>query len=218
MLLYKFRDDKRMNYIEDILRHERLYCSLYKDLNDPFEGQFINMLRPKLDGQFVVALLAKTPWLLQSPLEAPTQLDQIDPRAPGMRVCSLTSDPSDVRLWSIYANSHKGLAIEIDTDGLEPKIHEVRYAPSLQVPDFTRASAPSIERILTRKTDHWLFESEWRILTESDYIDIRGRIRRVILGARASLETRSAIEHMLPRGTQIVQGFMDLHKSSIRFH
>ena len=40
MKLYKYRSLDNMDYVFDILSNGLVYCSSYKDLNDPFEGQF----------------------------------------------------------------------------------------------------------------------------------------------------------------------------------
>ncbi len=47
MILYKYRALNSIEYTLDILLKERLYCSPYKDLNDPFEGQLFDA-HPKI--------------------------------------------------------------------------------------------------------------------------------------------------------------------------
>jgi len=43
MILYKYRSLEQFEYVLDILLNERLYCSYYKDLNDPLEGIYASV-------------------------------------------------------------------------------------------------------------------------------------------------------------------------------
>jgi len=44
MILYKYRSLVNFERILDIILNQRLYCSKYDELNDPFEGLFIRTI------------------------------------------------------------------------------------------------------------------------------------------------------------------------------
>ena len=116
-----------------------------------------------------------------------------------IKICSLSSDLNDVRLWSYYADGHKGIVFEIDFSGLETKLHEVHYSEKLPWGVSPQRKVSSLlsgwtkpHDVLSRKTNHWKFESEYRIIDESkyleegEYFDIKDRIRAIYLGTRTN--------------------------------
>jgi len=108
-----------------------------------------------------------------------------------VKICSLSSDLNDVRLWSYYADGHKGVVFEIDFSGLE-RIYEVKYFEELSRGSLTILGQPSPHELLSRKTKHWEFESEYRIIDESGHLEegkffsIKDRIKAIYLGTRTS--------------------------------
>jgi hypothetical protein len=58
--------------------------------------------------------------------------------------------------------------------------------------------------MLSRKTNHWKFESEYRIIDESKYLeegkyfDIKGRIKAIYLGTRTSDIHRKLLISIVP--------------------
>jgi hypothetical protein len=108
-----------------------------------------------------------------------------------VKICSLSSDLSDVRLWSYYADGHRGIVFEIDFSGIE-KIYPVKYSEELPKGSITLLGQHRIHEVLSRKTKHWDFESEYRIIYESQnleegkYFGIKGRIKAIYLGTRTS--------------------------------
>ena len=127
-----------------------------------------------------------------------------------IKICSLSSDLNDVRLWSYYADGHKGIVFEIDFSGLETKLHEVYYSEKLpwgvspQQKSILLAGWTRPHDMLSRKTNHWKFESEYRIINESKYLeegkyfDIKGRIKAIYLGTRTSDIHRKLLISIVP--------------------
>ena len=115
-----------------------------------------------------------------------------------IKICSLSSDLNDVRLWSYYAGGHKGLAFEIDFSGLETNIYEVKYHKKLPTwPAFSGQTILGTERtqpndLFSHKTEHWCFEKEYRIVNESKdledskFFSIKGKIKAIYFGTRIS--------------------------------
>jgi len=178
MLLYKYRSLDSLDFALDILLNERLYCSAYKELNDPFEGQFLRI--PALPGLIGTAIPAST-----------MAIEEIMKDKSSVRVCSLAGTCTDVRMWSLYASSHTGIAIEIDFD--EPETHdplEVHYLPQLlTLKDKLLQEIRSVDDnpsfLLAFKTNHWSYEQEHRLIGGEMYSPVKGAIKRVLVGHRA---------------------------------
>ncbi len=204
MHLYKFRGLSNLERLADILVSERLYCSLYSDLNDPFEGGCIER------GYF------GTPEKSRSYRVTTTIDDLADPENPiDYRVCSLSKESNDVQMWSHYGESHKGVAIEIDFSGAEPLPAEVKYVDGLRQYDSLIGENPSIGNILLHKTKTWRYEGEYRILTSKPFYDIKGRVRRILLGPRFPRESRALIERICPSGAKIVETRLDYETATV---
>jgi len=196
MILYKYRSLANLEYILDIILNQRLYCSTYPELNDPFEGLFVTTttitVADFLKNKMVFPMFVKLPIKLEKVKEAK---DLFGGAIDKVKICSLSSDLNDVRLWSYYADGHKGIVFEIDFSELET-IYEVMYSEKLP--------QPSIHEVLSRKTKHWRFESEYRIIDKSKHLDegkffgIKDRIKAIYLGNRTSDYHRKLLNKIVP--------------------
>lgn len=179
MILYKFKSLHNIEYVFDILQNQRLFCTKYTNLNDPFEGVFLTAIHMNVLG---------FPFINQKPYKVitPKKVEDLHIELEQTKVCSLSANFSDVRLWSLYADSHKGIAIAIDFSNIESKLHEVKY--SAKLPEFgnTILTSPIPSEVLSKKTDHWKYEAEYRIIQDSDYYLINDRIKAVYTGQRVS--------------------------------
>jgi len=119
------------------------------------------------------------------------------------RVCSLSAEWRDVRMWALYADSFRGLAFEFDMDPLEPELHQVSYRSEL--PKLNTGLLMLSETIdaLTHKTDHWDYETEWRFISERQHIQLQGRLRSILLGNRVSPTVRDAVLKVAPSHTTV---------------
>jgi hypothetical protein len=194
MILYKYRSLANFEHILDIILNQRLHCSTYPELNDPFEGIFETTLYQhqqehiykKVEEEFFGG-----------------DIDKI-------KICSLSSDLNDVRLWSYYADGHKGVVFEINFSGLETKLREVHYSEKLpwgaspQHVSLLLRGWTKPDDVLSRKTNHWAFESEYRIIDESKcleegkYFSIKDRIKAIYLGTRTSEYNRKFLNKIVP--------------------
>ncbi len=186
MKLYKFRSLDPPDYTLDILLHERLYCARHQDLNDPFEGLFSTI---EYRGGSIVRPVVRP--IVRSVVRSITggsasvvykSLDEL-PSLKNIRVCSLSLGMADIRMWSHYAGSHTGCAIEINIPDNE-NLHQIEYATGLRrltagVNDNTPASD-----VLSFKTDHWAYEKEYRFITNEEFVPITGSVTAVFLGIR----------------------------------
>lgn len=189
MILYKYRSLTKLEHTLDIILNQRLYSSIYLELNDPFEGIFETMFLHKVY----------------------KKIEDLDSSVNDkIRICSFSSDLNDVRLWSYYADGHKGIVFEIDFSGLETRnnykiIYPVEYSERLPWSSTTTVLGQlSIKEILSYKTNHWAFESEYRIIDESEhleegkYFDIKGRIKAIYIGTRTSDIHRKLLNKIVP--------------------
>lgn len=203
MILYKYRSLANLEHVLDIILNQRLHCSTYPELNDPFEGLFITTttITPSdfLKRKILLPMFVKWPIKFKRAKEVKDLGGAIDK----VKICSLSSNLNDVRLWSYYADGHKGVVFEIDCSGLE-KIYEVKYSEELPQGSITLLGQPSLHEVLSRKTKHWDFESEYRIIYEGQYLEegkyfgIKGRIKAICLGTRTSEPHRKLLNKIVP--------------------
>lgn len=181
--LYKFRPLESLPFLFDILINQRLYCSPYSLLNDPFEGQF---------------QILKLSQVLSDGTEPKDDcVPQFRTASQELRVCSLSCANDDVRMWSLYAGGHSGVAVEVSLNPSEIReLHRVNYLPSIPSVIEPLLGDTACTEALTTKTNHWKYESEWRILTESDYFDVSRNITRLILGYRTPPNIATALERV----------------------
>lgn len=131
MLLYKYRTFEHLEYLLDILVNHRLYCSEYKSLNDPFEGMFLETYDPGSSLSFGLASSFDFGFVPGRQRVRRRSVEDPVTSAVRKRVCSLSASASDVRLWSLYANGHSGVAVEIDFGEHLGDVHEVKYVKEL---------------------------------------------------------------------------------------
>ena len=179
-LLYKFKSLHNVEQVFDILQNQRLFCTKYSNLNDPFEGLFLATISR------YAPFLGDIRTLKTHKSKIPKRVDDLYAQLEHTKVCSLSANLNDVRLWSLYADSHKGIAIAIDFSGIESNLHKVKY--SKELPEFgnTLLGSPMPPEVLSRKTNHWEYEAEYRVIQDTNYYLINGRIKAVYTGQRIS--------------------------------
>jgi len=193
--LYKFRSFESLEFLLDIILNERLYCSLYTNLNDPFEGMFVSIvnsfrsLRPGPPRPYNMIPIKEKKY---------KSIDEFPFDLSGSRICSLSSDCNDVRLWAHYADSHRGIAIQIKFLDLDSSLREVLYSENFPEFDGRNTKNLDVNDILTCKTKHWQYESEYRIINRQEFFSIKGRISAVYLGPRVEDKRRDLMLRIVP--------------------
>lgn len=87
-------------------------------------------------------------------------------------VLCLSATPYDILMWSHYADKHRGVVLIFDRKGLEKRFehcYKVDYEDNVidvrvLIDNLNRWYIP----LLTKKSDRWHYEKEWRIITEPD--------------------------------------------------
>ncbi len=189
MKLYKYRPLTNFEFVLDIALRQRLYCSTYNNLNDPFEGLFKERLRRSILDSHGIIPLVHTGFVHKS----------VEDMATGIpRICSLSSSLNDVRLWSHYADGHKGVVFEIDFKGIESQVNEVKYSNDLPVSSTSILGGGIPKEVLLCKTDHWEYEAEYRIFHDNDFFDITKRLTAIYFGFRIDESQHDLLMRILP--------------------
>ena len=154
MKYYKYRTTNNLEWLADILVNHRFYCSLPNLLNDPMEGLFHVNLKDQ-------------------------GLSTLQFSNENFKICSFSTDLTEILLWSHYAEEHKGIAIEFEP---HKDLNEINYSDSL--PTFTDKMLTAEEIHLT-KLKRWAYEREYRYITKNMEEEfLYGKITKIIFGIR----------------------------------
>ena len=201
MKLFKYRSLQNFEFVLDIILNGRLHCTEYQNLNDPFEGLFFSTFYPRRVKGMIPISIGK-----MKTLKSVNNLNSFLSRT---KICSLSSTLKEVRLWSHYADGHKGIAIEIDFPNELPSVHEVTYIDELREYGRTFLTEPTSEEILSFKTRHWKFEKEYRIIQEEEFFSIAGRISAIYAGIRTSDSHLALLRKLTPNEIPIFETEID---------
>ncbi len=191
MKLYKFKSLKEFEYVADIIMNNRLYSADFKNLNDPMEGVFYSSTKKKNIVMNITESRQK------------------------QRVCSLSRKYNNPLLWAHYADSFRGVCIEIEVDESIVTLHDINYtheAPTViydRDDKFMGELLPDPEewavRSLTRKFEEWSYEKEIRILnnSSSSYIEVGIRVVSVIFGVNTSEMYQDIITKIIPNEVDV---------------
>lgn len=215
MLLYKFKGPAPFEHTLDILLNERLFCCPYAQLNDPFEGQFMSMV-PAGGWAFLGGPRGLEAYARRNLPPMRRQVELAAVGAGSARVCSLTASLNDVRMWSLYADGHRGWAVELDLDADHLTLFEVDYRERLSDFGHTLLTGPSASDVLRCKTEAWRYEQEYRLIQDEMHFDVKGRIRRVILGVRVDPAIATALRRLAPANVHVDVATLDGDAAGIR--
>src|ERR1700743_583766 len=120
-------------------------------------------------------------------------------------IYSMTEEINNPLLWSHYANSYKGFAIEFDPHqpyikSMYEDLYQVRYETS--VPEFTlsdllKGSLHDIEKMMfTIKGEYWRYEKEWRLIAERGEMEffIPFKVKAIYFGFLSTDETTNTLK------------------------
>ena len=90
-------------------------------------------------------------------------------------IVSFTMDPRHPLMWSHYTSDGSGFVVGYDVERLwslssgEGSLLRVRYVPEMApILDYKVLSFPegNLAHLMSLKSDHWSYESEWRLIVE----------------------------------------------------
>lgn len=177
MILYKYRSvsGQAFRYTQDIFINRRLFLPSASKLNDPNEG--ISNLN--IQNQY---------WAWGNQLEERN-------RQQSVKLCAFTEMHKNPVVWSHYADEHRGICIELDSNNIDLSsglLGRVNY--SNVVPILEHNSGADKRVAFLNKTDEWAYEKEWRFIADNSnpYLPFNdSAIKRVFLGARFAKEDLS---------------------------
>lgn len=83
-------------------------------------------------------------------------------------ICALTTDAHNPLMWSHYADEHRGLCVQLDVSNDLRNLfaHPVEYSNTYPVmKDLFRPAANRDDLLpFLRKSEHWSYEKEWRLV------------------------------------------------------
>ena len=233
MKLYKFRSLNNTKFAFDILVNNRLYCANYESLNDPFEGEFITIIRSAgiidLGGRSGIGISG--PGIINIggsggsggiQIIAPptrkkyTSIKNMPLFSDDVRICSLSNGFNDVRMWAHYAGGHEGVAIEVELDEADEDLIKVEYSDGLRKFKKSALQTSNTKELLSYKTKHWDYEEEWRLIRKENFYDVSGKITGVYMGIRISPLNRTLIKKILPISIPLFETKLDRQNISVQ--
>jgi hypothetical protein len=223
--LYKYRAvpaaEKDRVPLERLLVHSELWMADSSELNDEFEGAaayqvpeeegarklLFQRLFERRAGAHAAELLARIPDHFYADKERMIELlssvHSLVQKELG--VCSLTEDPLNRLMWSHYADSSRGVCIQLDVSQSALLLTAMQVSYSDEMPVITRALEPEPldEAVvaMTHKSAAWKYEKEWRafelgrsdVAVELPFSAVAG----VILGSKISVPGRACVLAMI---------------------
>jgi hypothetical protein len=169
---YKYKSLNNIEYVLDIILHNRLYCANRRDLNDPMEGAYALDIAGNI-----------------------SRFNNIFGGIDSYNVCALSTTPDCVLLWGYYADGFRGVVIEVDLpDGAGSPMHYGDPYESINLEKTNKTDDELAVQILTTKYKKWIHENEIRVLQKEEcYFD--APVKKVILGWKAinEAEEKSSI-------------------------
>lgn len=167
MLVYKYRSNKSpKNRDLKSLINNQIYAPLFEELNDPFEGIFIDELSSLIT---IIETAAKI-----DGSEIKENLEDIKKIKNKLGVYSLSKTFKSELLWAHYANAHKGFCIEYNLDKLKDRYRGfcneilVKYNSKLPILSYTDIESKSfLQKLFGSKSIPWKYEKEIRLLFDN---------------------------------------------------
>ncbi len=158
-IIYKYKQlssTEDLVRLMDILNHNRIYLPTYNQLNDPLEGQIINIETHGYAGYSMS-------------LAADEEDQYIKAHKDAFRILSLSEEWNNPQLWAHYAGGYKGVCLCFSTQGVFGRINKIEYCKKRE-DEFTETEGGMdrlIKKSFYKKAIGWSYEKEWRIVSKS---------------------------------------------------
>jgi len=214
---YRSMDAASLPWVEKTVLHNEVYFAPALSFNDPFD------LRPALvlDGtpqehrqRYIASSIKFEPQLSASEREAaadqamtsmtPEHIDETAALIQALHSEQLTTrhgvfcvseKRDDILMWSHYADHHRGICLEFDGHGrFMAHAQPVRYSEErVPINAYRDDSDTMLEKAMFTKSNHWAYESEWRLLSYQrgpGVVQFRPEnLTGIVIGAMASAAT-----------------------------
>lgn len=221
---HSIQSEEHLDYVYDTIVRNKLFFKNPFEFNDPFDCQLtvtVENVSPEKLAQFGIILYSMTipgfntestdrvinaahtnknlsEQISQSLKEVIDQLNN------ATMIHCLSEVPDDILMWSHYASAHSGITIGYNKNKLlkhfKNNVFKVDYHdnyPSLiEFIDNFPNPLNSMKLFLLRKSTHWKYEKEWRVLqmSKNKYFDIpKDIIESLIFGCRCKKPIRDRI-------------------------
>jgi hypothetical protein len=166
-VLYKYRGLSNMQFTLDILVNQRMFAAEFNKLNDPMEGTYL----------YEQGTLSRR------------QIDAIYGMKMAYRLLALSETPTNMLMWSHYAEGHSGMVVGVSVIDPEADIKRVRYVEDLSINMRTHNLA---KEILTKKFTMWEYEREHRVFIRNESF-VKVRIEELIFGFKANPDRKELL-------------------------
>ena len=188
--LYRYRSLANLKREMEAIKKAHLYCSPYRNLNDPMEGLFTSSR------------------LFRKSEKYRTVRNAIRDNKARLGLCSFSEVFDHELMWAHYSNQFTGICVSYSFSSLLKNLPEdisfVRMYYNETVPTVHRTSKDPDElakMVLSYKNYRWLYEREWRMFADQgavSYGDV-DCVTRVYLGSRISDSDRAQVTKTLDR-------------------
>ena len=229
--LFKFSkfDGNKIEHIEDLFVKGKLYTSIPKHFNDPFECKpnFIwpnNPSKVQRIRKHLIKVAIKhghkrksAEALISKNMSKPGFLNEIIYNSlqhtySETRICSLTTNKENLLFWSHYADSHRGFCVEYNSTVL-PISYAFKVQYKDEYPTLIYPSPPSslgLKPVLI-KSKSWEYEEEYRIVfvpeaqrapkNDGEFLILSGNeIKNVYLGVGMGEENKRILIDLITKG------------------
>ena len=158
-LIYKYKGistKEDLVRLVDIIKNHRIYLPHYYELNDPLEGQVINITPDGYPGYSI-------------PLNADEEDNYIKSYKESYRILSLAEQHDNPQLWAHYSNNYDGVCLCFSTQNTFHMIKKVEYCEKRE-DVYTEGNDElerCVERSLFKKNIGWNYEKEWRYISHN---------------------------------------------------
>jgi hypothetical protein len=166
-VLYKYRGLSNLQFALDIFVNKRLHAADFKSLNDPMEGSYT----------YEEGALQR--W----------EVEAIFSQKNEYRILSLSDTPTNMLMWSYYADSHAGMVLGVSLRDPADEVEQVRYVTDL---GLERDHPDVAKRILTKKYRMWRHERERRVFVRNKNF-VKVDVQELIFGIGTNPELKKLI-------------------------
>lgn len=205
-LLYKYksvttRDD--LIRLLDIFEKDRLYIPTYSCLNDPLEGNIVDI---GLDDYAGISI--------------PFYADQEDPIVKAEKekyhILSMSANGKDPLMWAHYADNYSGICLCYRTDKTFSKLLPVVYVTGRIFRNTINGTklADAVEESFYYKHQEWQYEKEWRYIEKGrdeipHYFQFqKNELVGVIFGHNIDREVLQFLRDNLPTRTKSLETYI----------
>jgi hypothetical protein len=186
---YRSLDGKSKAHVKESILNSEYYFSSPKAFNDPFDCRPVfrfNASKTELVKYYEGVLSRQAPHLSRDQRRAEARARMSDPNldprdfrnldgfykfydqaiTSKIGILCLSTSPSDILMWSHYANSHSGICLQFSAinnvlkSSLPVRYEKLRPA----VNPVSQNHDEMLDHSIFTKSDHWVYEQEWRLI------------------------------------------------------